>query len=164
MNLLPDFEVRCSVDGTPASGLPVLVQIKMREKNDYHHLPGLTDAEGKVSVESAAVEADIEAALNLFPSDYGAVGGANSAFAGVLSVHAMNVSEVEAALRAYDLFHAVSPYPKDHRANLEAGYRQLLALAPRRIDVEILSVRDGTLASKITTGSLAFPAMASAPA
>ena len=153
---------KATVDGKPASGLPVLVRLKMREKNDYHHLPGLTDAEGKISVKSSGIEADIEAALALFPSDYGAVGGANSAFDGVLSVHAMNVSEVEAALRAYDLFHTVSPYPKDHRANLEAGYLQLLALAPRRIDVEIRGVRDGTLTSKITTESLAFPAMASA--
>ena len=162
MKALPDFAVACVADGKPAPGIPILVRVAMREKNDYHFVAGLTDSEGRPDVDGDDVEREVGASRRVFPSDYQPLDGPQGAFAGVVSVHAMNVTEVEAALRVHDLYGVSGGYPKNHRSDLEAGYRRLLALSPRRIDVEVTGVTDGVLSTKITTGSLAFPAMASA--
>ncbi len=156
MNTLPDFEVFCTADGIPAAGIPVTVRIKMRQKNDYNILAGVTDSEGKLSVNASRLESDILESQMLFPMDTAPL----AEFGGVISVHAMDVTEVTAALKAYEFYHAHSPYPAGYKADLDRGYRQLLNLAPKRIDVEISGMNDGSSAARIETESLAFPAMA----
>lgn len=163
MNSLPDFNVLCKLDGQIAADIPILVGIGMRIKNDFSVIAGVTNSVGRLAVSGAALEDEIASILSLFPMDYSGIGGgAESAFAGFITVHAMTIPEVESAIRAYDYFSKEVKYPQNYRANLEAGYRQLSKLAPRRMEVEINDIIDGVLTTRISTGSSAFPAMAGA--
>lgn len=160
MNLLPDFNVVCKLDGQIAADIPVLVRVAMRTKNDFSIVVGATDSLGRMAVTGASLEDDIASTISMFPTDYSGIGGADSAFAGSITVHAMTIPEVESALRAFDYFSKEVIYPHDYRSRLEAGYRQLSKLAPRRMEVEIRDIIDGILTTRISTGSSAFPAMA----
>ena len=162
MNLLPNFSVVCKLDGQIAADIPVLVRIAMRTKNDFSIVAGATDSLGRMTVTGAVLEDDIASTISMFPMDYSDIGGPDSAFGGSITVHAMTMPEVESALRAYDYFSKEVIYPQNYRSKLEAGYRQLMKLAPRRMDVEISSVVDGTLTTRISTGSSAFPVMSTA--
>ncbi len=162
MNLLPDFNVVCKLDGQIAADISVLVRVAMRTKNDFSIVVGATDSLGRIAVTGASLEEDVASTISMFPMDYSDIGGADSAFAGSITVHAMTMPEVESALRAYDYFSKVVIYPQNYRSKLEAGYRQLMKLAPRRMEVEIEDIVDGTLTTRISTGSSAFPAMAAA--
>lgn len=162
MNLLPNFNVVCKLDGQIAADIPVLVRIAMRTKNDFSIVVGATDSLGRMIVTGAMLEQDIASTISIFPMDYSDIGGADSAFAGSITVHAMTIPEVESALRAYDYFTKEVNYPQNYRAKLEAGHRQLSRLAPRRTEVEIDDIVDGTLTTRISTGSSVFPAMVAA--
>ena len=160
MNMLPDFTVTCRADGQLAPDIPILVQIAMIEKNDFHIVAGLTGGLGQLKVTSSELIKEVTATLDLFPSDYDPV--STETFTGVISVHAMTLPEVEAALHAYDLFNTSVNYPTDSRRDLQTGYRKLLQISPKRISVEIGGVQSAALTTRITTGSSAFPAMAAA--
>ncbi len=164
MNLLPNFNVVCKLDGQIALDIPVLVRIAMRIKNDFSVVVGATNSSGRLAVSGATLEDEIASTISLFPMDYSGIGGTESAFAGSITVHAMTIPEVENAIRAYDYFSKEVNYPQNYRTKLEAGFRQLSKLAPRRMEVEIEDIVDGTLTTRISTGSSAFPAMAGAHA
>lgn len=160
MNLLPSFEVICILDSQIAAEIPILVTVAMRTKNDFNIVAGITDSHGTLLVSASLLEREIDSTISLFPSDYANLGGMEPFHAGTISVHAMTLSEVENAIRAYDLYSTVDTYSNQYRSKLELGYRQLVKLSPRRMEVEIRDVVDGTLTMRIVSGSSAFPAMA----
>ena len=162
MNLLPDFNVVCKIDDQIAAQIPILVRVAMRVKNDYIVVAGVTDSFGNLTVSGLELEKEIAISIAIFPMDYAEIEGADSAYAGLISVQAMTIPEVEKAIRAYDYFSKEVTYRKGYRSDLETAYRQLITMSPRRMDVEIGNVVDGTLTTRFSTASSAFPAMAGA--
>lgn len=162
MNSLPDFNVVCKIDGQIAAQIPILIRVAMRIKNDYLVVAGVTDSFGNLAVCGLELEKEIAITMSVFPMDYAEIEGIDSAFAGLISVQAMTVPEVENAIRAYDFFSKEVRFRNGYRSELEAAYRQLVTMSPRRMDVEIGNIVDGTLSTRFSTASSAFPAMAGA--
>jgi len=158
----PNFEVMCETDDGAAPGIPIMVTIKMNQRNDYHAIVGLTDDDGKLAVDADVLLAEVKTSLELFPGDYMPVDGTSTAFAQVLEVHAMTVSEIEAALHAYDLWHTVTSYPPDYRSNLEEGFKNLLQQSPRSLSVSISGMNSTPKPVRIKPISIPFPVTAAA--
>ncbi len=138
MTVLPNqFTVTCRADGTPAGGVPVGVTLHMTRRNPYFVIAGVTNTNGQLVVTRDALVREATATRDLFPADYAQVEGADGQFTGRIEVAALTVPEIEAALRAYDLYQAVSKYPANFRSDLEAGRRALTALDPKRVDVAV---------------------------
>lgn len=137
MTALPNqFTVTCRADGSPAGGVPVGVTLHMTRRNPYFVIAGVTNPSGQLVVTRDALVREANATRNLFPADYAPLDGAGG-FAGRIEVAALTVPEIEAALRAYDLYQAVSAYPANFRSDLEAGRRTLTALDPKRVEVAV---------------------------
>lgn len=141
MTALPSrFTVTCRADGEPAKDIPVGVTLHMMRRNHYFVIAGKTTADGTLEVYKDALVREANATRDLFPLDYEPLEGSSgepNQFAGRIEVAALTVSEIEAALRAYDLYHAATTYPPLFRTTLEAGHRALTALAPRRMEVSV---------------------------
>ncbi len=135
---LPDwFTVTCKADGRLAAGVVVGVTLHMRRRNHHFVIAGRTDRRGELVVTRDALLKEANAARKLFPADYDPVDGPNGQFGGKVEVAALTAPEIEAALKAHDQFHTVTPYPPNFRSELEAGHKALTALAPSRIDVTV---------------------------
>jgi hypothetical protein len=157
---LPNFGVICTTDDRPVAGMPIMVTVKMTQQNDYHLVAGLTNTEGKLDISGRDLLREVEESLRLFPSDYAPLSGDAAAFAGELVVHPLTVPEIESALRAYELYHDITPYPPDYKQMLQAGLGHLLAQSPRRLNLTIDGI-DGGQPVRISTLSVPFPARAS---
>ena len=121
MNLLPDFNVVCKIDDQIAAQIPILVRVAMRVKNDYIVVAGVTDSFGNLTVSGLELEKEITISIAIFPMDYADIEGADSAYAGLISVHAMTIPEVEKAILAYDYFSKEVTYRKGYRSDLETA-------------------------------------------
>jgi hypothetical protein len=159
MTQLPkSFRVTCTADGRPAAGVPVLITLRMNVRNHYNIVIGLTEQDGSRLVDRTTLEREADASRNLSPSDYWPVAGPEPEFGGEIEVGAMSIPEVEAALRAYDVYHTVANYPSNYRADLEAGYRTVSALSPRQITTAVDDISSDAIGVRFVTKSVPFPA------
>lgn len=135
---LPDrLSIVGIVDGTPSAGLLILLTVKMLRKNHYTILLGPTLIEGVITTTKKHLESEMSESRDQFPMDYKSM----PFFAGELIVGVMSLTQIESAMRAYDLFHSHLAYPPDYRDTLATAWSWMYANTPKRVDVQSLSCR-----------------------
>ena len=136
-------------DGTPTAGLLILLTVKMLRKNHYTVLLGPTLAEGVITTTKKHLESEMSESRELFPMDYETM----PFFAGELVVGVMSLTQIESAMRAYDLFHNHAPYPTGYRDTLATAWSWMYANTPKRVDVTV-SVMPKSSSVRILTESV----------
>lgn len=130
---LPErIAITCYADGRRTEGLLALLTLVMNRKNDHVMVLGPSDRAGKVVVERAEIAEEVERDLRLFPMDYEGAG----AFSGDVIVAPMNLRDVEAALKAHDVFGDAGGYAPDHRAKLGEALKNLYRRSFRRLETK----------------------------
>lgn len=131
---LPDrLSIVGIVDGTPSAGLLILLTVKMLRKNHYTVLLGPTLIEGMITTTKKHLESEMSASRDLFPMDYESM----PFFAGELVVGVMSLTQLESAMRAYDLFHSHASYTPGYRDTLATAWSWMYANTPKRVDVSV---------------------------
>ncbi len=141
--------LRCSADGVIQPGRLNSVSLLMARKNHYNMIFGPSDDSGKVAVASDDIIDEVKYAVEMSPMDYDDLDG----FTGDILVAPLDCRQIESALRAFDLYHNVSPYPADYRNRLVRAWETLYRLTPKRLDVELISYV-ATPRVKIITNSI----------
>jgi len=121
--MLPSrITIRVFSDGTPLAGALVMLRFKSCRKNDFELIAGPTDAQGEVIVDRDQIALDAALEQKLFPMDFGRL---ETDFAGVLTVWALSLGDIDRALAAFRLFKEVSRYPPSHETHLNNAKRIL---------------------------------------
>lgn len=129
---LPDtLEIFCHADDRPRSDLLVMVTLTMSQKNPFHLIFGPTDSAGKLVVVKAQLELGMTSTAEVFPSDY----AGPAAFAGEIHVGPLGLPQIQAALRAHDMYQAVVAYPTDYRTMLKNAWESLYQHGAKRIEI-----------------------------
>lgn len=79
------------------------------------------------------LESEMSASRDLFPMDYESM----PFFAGELVVGVMSLTQLESAMRAYDLFHSHASYTPGYRDTLATAWSWMYANTPKRVDVSV---------------------------
>ncbi len=153
------FTVTCHADGKLAGSIPIGVTLHMWRGNDHFVVAGLTGARGKLVVTRDGLLREVNAARDLFPADYAPADGSDNQFAGRMTVAVLTTPEIEAAIKAHDLYRAVTPYPDHFREWLETGHDALTTLNPKRVEVAVSSPA-GDHGVSFNASSIPYPATA----
>ena len=153
--VLPNsFRITCSADGIAASGLLILITIRMNRKNHYSVIVGPTNHDGQVTVTKSDLENEIENTQNQFPIDYAAIA---ESFSGQLEIRPMTLRQLQSAVDAHHLWQGIQTYPTGHLDRLIKGMNSLKTCNPHRLTVAI----DDT--STLTPAAILVPASVSDP-
>ena len=151
------FTVTCHADGELAGSIPIGVTLHMRRGNDHFVVAGLTGAKGKLVVTRDGLLREVKASRDLFPADYAPADGSDNQFAGRMTVAVLTIPEIEAAIKAHDLYRTSTAYPEHFRELLETGHQALTTLNPKRVEVKIAAPDTDTGVS-FNTASTPYPA------
>lgn len=121
--------IECQVlrEGKPVQGLMLHVQLKMTRKNPYTLALGPTNEEGRALLLRTEIEQEAAAELDFALMDFVPL---DKAFSGTVEVSLMREEQLDAALRAYGMFHEFTEYPPDYQANMVRAKEIIRALGP----------------------------------
>jgi hypothetical protein len=149
MKLPTWMSIVCRADGSPIAGAYIDVTVKVRRKNDFPVLAGPTDVTGVTLVTREQIEESADWHKRAFLMDYTGLGDAT----GEIVVTPKNREHLDAALRAYELYHRYLPFPAGYQEKLLKGKGVLNKLAPATLSVEVEHDGEG-----ITIRTIEMPA------
>ncbi|MCL5280089.1 MAG: hypothetical protein M1376_09300 [Planctomycetes bacterium] len=127
-SVIPEV-IECQVlhEGEPVPGLMLLVQLKTTRKNPYTLTLGPTNEEGRALLLRTEIEQKAAAKLDFALMDFVPL---DEAFSGTVEVSLMREKQLDAALRAYGMFHEFTEYPPDYQATMMRAKEIIRALGP----------------------------------
>ncbi len=142
-SLIPEM-IECQVlhEGEPVQGLMLLVQLKTTRKNPYTLTLGPTDDNGQAVLLRSELEQQAAGELSLGIMDYIPL---DKGFSGTIELRVMRGDQLDAALRAYEMFHRVYNYPPDYQATMMRAKEIIRALGPGARFTLHPSVRPGSI-------------------
>jgi hypothetical protein len=141
--------ITCRHDGIPGPDMFAMMTLLMDQKNHYNFPLGPADDLGIITITDAQIQSEVKKNRDAFPMDYDDL----ASFAGEIQIGPMDLTQVEAALRAYDVYRSVVAYPAGYRDALVKCWQTLYKLQPIRLDVEV-SIQPPTSNVVVSTESI----------
>lgn len=140
--------VRVLLDGVPMGGMFVIITTHMGRKNDFKLAFGPTGDDGLLAVSADDLRREGKSEKELFPMDYGDI---EADFTGAVSVQPMGVGSLRAALKAFDVYRASTPYPASYEHGLRYAEVKLRSLSGT-LSVKVEASDDATEIVTLTEG------------
>ena len=148
------FRITSDADGVAASGILVLVTVKMSRKNHFQLIVGPSDTNGQITVSRTAIHSEIALIQDRFPMDYASV---SDAFAGQLEIRPLTLRQIQSAIDACQQWHGIATFPGGHLDRLTEGLNVLKAINPHRISVVIDDISTTVPSASIIPSSVSDP-------
>ena len=119
----------------PISGVLLLAKFSVCKKNPYCFIFGPTNQYGDASITREEIIGQAKSQLELSLMDFVPL---NEGFSGAISVKAMGITEIQAAIKAYEVFHECANYPMRYLDTLEDALHNQATQEAGRIEVKYL--------------------------